>query len=170
MTPLGSSTPGRDPRRASTNLDAFVAGLDRENSGMHTSYCSAETPIDVGREVSGLGREMYDGDLVSARSTMSMRTPAMFGLASQMDGTTYTGSPKLSEGLLLTASRSPRRVLRPLVATQTHEVPQSPSVAIFSAAEGLLPSPCALLRNQSGLSTLGMHDELVMGRQLSGLL
>jgi hypothetical protein len=94
----------------------------------------------------------------------------MFGVASQMDGMTYAGSPKLSEGVPLTASRSPRRVLRPLVATQMHEVPQSPSVAIFSAAEGMLPSPCALLRNQSGLSALGMHDDLVMGKQLSGLL
>lgn len=181
MTPLGT-TPvvGWDTRRASLNL-CTSAGVDRENSSMLVSC--AETPTEVRRELSGVQREtswqqsprsIFDGEGFSARSSISTRSPAMLGGPTQTDGMIHAGSPKVSDlGELLPASLSQPQVgrgPRPLAATQTNVVPQSPSVAIFSAAEGMLPSPVAVLRNQSGLSSLGIQDDLVMGRQLSGLL
>jgi hypothetical protein len=167
MTPLGASTtPGWDTARASS-IPMPSASFDRENFGL-------TTPTVFGRETSGLERETYSvwqSSPLSAREDMavstltSMRSPVRLGEAGRLGKAACT-----AEILPPMSARSPRRALRPFSATQAQPaVLSSPSMAIFSAAEGMLqPSPSAALRCQSGLSTLGMHDDF-MGRQISGL-
>lgn len=168
MTPLGASaTPGWDTTQNSSNL-VPSARFDRENSGL-----GLYTPTVFGRETSGLQQEtfsVWQPSPLSARedvavSTLtSMRSPALLGEAVRLEGIR-----KAAEGLPLMSARSPRRALRPFSATQAQAaVPPSPSIAIFSAAEGMLPSPSGALRCQSGLSALGIPDDF-MGRQISGL-
>lgn len=146
MTPLGSAS----------------GGMDLENSGQGFPLYSANTPtggFNIQREISGL--PMWhppvwgETDVPSARS-ITLCSPAALGMG-------FVDSPKLS-GMSLTTPRSPLRSAMSM--TQAQAMTQASPGAIFTAAEGMLPSP---VRGQSGLSTLGMNEDLVhsMGREIS---
>jgi len=163
MTPLGSASI-MPPN-----------GVDRENSGFQSfpSYYS-NTPtfgsIGVQRDVCGLPLFSAGGsqsvpmwqplpvwnEFPSAHSTL--RSPGVNSWVSV--GMGFADSPK---GMSLVTPRSPLRSARSMVQGQaTFPSPGS----IFTAAEGMLPSP---VRGQSGLSTMVMNEDLVhsMAREIS---
>ena len=163
MTPLGSASI-MPPN-----------GVDRENSGFQSfpSYYS-NTPtfgsIGVQRDVCGLPLFSAGGsqsvpmwqplpvwnEFPSAHSTL--RSPGVNSWVSV--GMGFADSPK---GMSLVTPRSPLRSARSMVQGQATF--PSPG-AIFTAAEGMLPSP---VRDQSVLSTMVMNEDLVhsMAREIS---
>lgn len=157
MTPLGNagkSTPLGSAGAAGWDLRHEMAWqmLDRENSGFApTPLGGLGSGLQRDREMSGLPlwqSAQWGADGSSARG--SMRSPGL-GL-----GPGLCDSPKMGIGPV--TPRSPFQPLPPTAGSQAQQdALPSPSVAIFSTAEGMLPQ---LTRGVSGLSALD-HSEVL---------
>jgi hypothetical protein len=171
MTPLGNAGRSWTPLGSAVGGEGAWQreGMDRENAGFGIT---TQTPLGASlprdRELSGLPQvsglplwqtnqwqtTQWEADGPSARG--SMRSPGL--------GLGFCDSPKMSTSLM--TPRSPLQPLRPTAAGwQAPVALPSPSVAIFSIAEGMLPSPVS--RGCSGLPEF--HGDLAMGRDVSGV-
>ena len=144
--PLYSNTPtgGMKPSGFPGNNFASHTPTSAFPRELSVTFYQHASNLPTWQNLSGWGN-----DMTSARG--DLRSPA------------FADSPKMGTA----TPRSPLQQLRPGVSAHgAHTQPapqalQSPSSAIFSAAEGMLPSP--VVKNMSGLG----QEDFVMGREIS---
>jgi len=144
--PLYSNTPtgGMKPSGFAGNNFASHTPTSAFPRELSVTFYQHASNLPTWQNLSGWGN-----DMTSARG--DLRSPA------------FADSPKMGTA----TPRSPLQQLRPGVSAHgAHTQPapqalQSPSSAIFSAAEGMLPSP--VVKNMSGLG----QEDFVMAREIS---
>jgi hypothetical protein len=158
MTPLGNAGRSWTPLGSAVGGEGAWQreGMDRENAGFGiTTQMPLGASLLRDRELSGLPVWQINQWQTTQWEADGLRSGLGLG---------FCDSPKMSTSLM--TPRSPLQPLRPTAAGwQAPVALPSPSVAIFSSAEGMLPSPVS--RGCSGLPDF--HGDLVMGREVSAV-